>query len=80
MCNYIHSSILVYVFTMKIKIPRAVTKDQIFVVFILGTITGVYQWNSPLQGYMKEQCENIEKKQESNEVFNRTISFICIIT
>jgi len=50
---------------MKIKIPRGITKDQIVVVFILGTITGLYEWNDLLQKYKKEQRE---KESKSNEV------------
>lgn len=51
---------------MRIKVPRGIGKDQIYIVLILGSITGFYNWNTLLKDHMKER----EKELQLNEVIN----------
>lgn len=54
---------------MRIRVPQGFHKDQFYVVLILGTITGLYNWKGLLQEHLKEQFEReLAKKEKSNEV------------
>lgn len=52
---------------MRIKVPRGIGKDQIYIVLILGSATGIYNWNTLLKDHMKER----EKELQLNEVIKR---------
>ncbi|EFN61613.1 hypothetical protein EAG_05917 [Camponotus floridanus] len=59
---------------MKIRIPLGLTRDQFYVVLILGTVSGLYNWKSLLENHLKEEyAKTVAEKEESNEV-KQTIS------
>lgn len=49
---------------MRIRVPRGITKDQIYIAIVLGLGTGIYSWNKLLAEYVKER----EKELQLNEV------------
>lgn len=61
---------------MKIRVPRGIRKDQIYIVLILGTGTGIYNWNNLLKEHMKER----EKELQLNEVIKRIQNISLVIT
>jgi len=61
---------------MRIRLPRGIGKDQIYLVLILGFGTGIYGWNSLIKEYVKEHKTELQL----NEVINRIASNISIIT
>lgn len=52
---------------MRFRIPRGITKDQIYVTVILGLITGYYTWQLPIQEYLIAQ-KNKQDQISNNEV------------
>lgn len=61
---------------MRIRLPRGIGKDHIYLVLILGFGTGFYGWNSLIKEYVKEH----QTELQLNEVINRIASNIGIIT
>lgn len=61
-------------FMMGIKVPLGLSKDQFYVVLVLGIVSGLYNWRSLLDNHFKEEYTKIvAEKEKSNEV-KRTIS------
>lgn len=54
---------------MRIRVPLGFSKDQFYVVLILGTVSGLYNWKSLLDNHYKEKYAKIVTDEEkSNEV------------
>jgi len=59
---------------MRIRVPLGLTRDQFYVVLILGTVSGLYNWKSLLENHLKEEyAKTVAEKEKSNEV-KQTIS------
>jgi len=55
---------------MRIRVPQGVRKDQLYIVLILGTATGIYNWRTLLREHMRER----ERELQLNEVIKRIAS------